>query len=340
MILYVLALALGCLALYVGGDLLVRGASDTGRAFGLSPAVIGLLFVSFGTSAPELFVSAGAALQGYGDVAAGNALGSNIVNLCLVLGLGAVLGGLPIERDIRNVQLPMMIAITLLCVAMLADGHLGRLEGGLLLGATALGMAWAVRRDGRGRVAGRALGEAANGTVEGTAAVEPGAALPYAGAAGAGVPAEDAVPGLGRSMLRLLGGILVLAVGAEGLIYGGVGLAAALGVPDAVIALTVTSVGTGLPEITATVLAALRREHALAVANVVGSNVMNLGFVLGISATLRPIGSDGIDATTFVALIGLSFVLWALAWRPGRVSRVLGGVLLGFYALYVTLLVV
>ena len=155
-----------------------------------------------------------------------------------------------------------------------------------------------------------------------------------------GRTAADAPWSMRRSLLALLGGIVVLLVGAEALIYGGVGLAAALGVPDAVIALTVTSFGTGLPEITATVLAAVRREHAMAVANVVGSNLLNLGLVLGGSALLTPIDSDGIGLSTFAVLILLSFGLWALAWRPARVSRAVGGALLLLYALYVFWLVI
>ena len=330
MLLYLLALAVGCAALYGGGDLLVRGAIGTGRALSLSPAVIGLVFVSLGTSAPELFVSAGAAWQGYGDVAAGNALGSNIVNLCLVLGLGAVLGGLPIERGIRDRQLPLMIAVTLLAVLLLGNGHLGRIEGALLLAVTAAGLWWIVSGD-RGSAASML---AASG------AEEPGGGGVGADVSrGEGTASAEEEPPLSKNLLLLAGGVVILLIGAEALIYGGVGLAGVLGVPDAVIALTVTSIGTGLPEITATVLAAVKKEHALAVANVVGSNLLNLGLVLGSSSLLTPIESGGITAATFVALVVLSFGLWALAWRPGHVSRAVGGILLGLYAVYVFALV-
>lgn len=323
MTLHLLALVVGCALLYVGGDLLVRGASAVGARFGLSPALIGLLLVSFGTSAPELFVSAGAALQGYGDVAAGNALGSNIVNLCLVLGLGALLAPLGIEQDVRVRQLPLMLVLTALAVLVLADGGLGRLEAGVLIGTATLGLAWITRRDG--------------GVTVSVAEIEPGASLGAASVVDAGPDPAAGVAGRHplRDWLPLVGGILLLMLGAEALIFGGVGLAAVLGVPDAVIALTVTSIGTGLPEITATVIAAARREHAMAIGNVVGSNIMNLGLVLGGSALLRPFESGGIDATTFVALGGFSVLVFALAWWPGRVSRPAGAALILAYVLYV-----
>ena len=138
-----------------------------------------------------------------------------------------------------------------------------------------------------------------------------------------------------RDWFALAGGVVLLLLGAEALIYGGVGLAAALGVPDAVIALTVTSIGTGLPEITATVIAAARREHAMAIGNVVGSNIMNLGLVLGGAALLRPFESGGVDLTTFASLGAFSVALFALAWWPGRVTRPVGAALILAYVLYV-----
>lgn len=320
MTLHLLAVLAGCLLLYFGGDLLVRGASVVGRQLGLSPALIGLLLVSLGTSAPELFVSGGAALQGLGDIAAGNALGSNIVNLCLVLGLGAVLAPLAIEADVRIRQLPLMLVLTAGSTLALADGGLGRVEGVLLLGTAALGLWWITRRDG----AVAAMDVAPVGGEE-----------PHA--AGGSSAASDAATAVG-GWLPLVGGVVLLLAGAEALIFGGVGLAAALGVPDAVIALTVTSIGTGLPEITATVIAAARREHAMAIGNVVGSNIMNLGLVLGGSALLRPFASGGIDGTTFVALGGFSVLLLGLAWWPGKVTRPAGIALILAYLVYVVAL--
>jgi cation:H+ antiporter len=311
MLLFILAIVGGCLALYYGGDLLLTGATAIGRKLGWSAAIVGFVLVSLGTSAPELFVSASAALQGYGDVAAGNVVGSNIVNISIVLGLGALILPLTINRSIRLHQLPLMLVMTVLGFAFLVDGHLGRVESLLLLTVAALSVWWAMRVDGVPDV---------DETM-----VEQAETLAH------------------QSMLvsaaYVTGGILLLVVGAEGLIWGGVGLANAFGVPEAVVALTVTSIGTGLPEITATVLAVARRDSDLAVGNVVGSNLLNIGLVLGVSGVIAPINSGGVGLFPLSIMLILSVLLGLLAWRPGYIARWVGGGLLASFAAYTVLLV-
>lgn len=313
-------LAIGCVALFGGGELLVRGASATGRRFGLSPTAIGLILVSLGTSAPELFVSAGAAIQGYGDIAVGNVVGSNIVNLCIVLGLAVLLADLRFEKSHRQRQLPFLLLLTLAAVALAADGRLERVEGVLLLLGALVGLAWALR--------GGSSGEAA---IRGEDQVED----PDGAASIRNVDADNSAP---RAIAVLAGGVVLLAVGAEALIVGGVGLARDLDISEAVIALTVTSIGTGLPEIVATVVAALRRHNAIAMGNVVGSNIMNLGLVLGGSAVLTPLNSSGIDRTTLTILVGLTLLVCALSWWRNTVPRFVGVLLLLAYAAYVFVL--
>lgn len=310
MILYLLAIAGGCTALYFGGDFLLKGASSIGRKLGWSAAVIGFVLISLGTSAPELFVSAGAAWKGYGDVAAGNVVGSNIVNIAIVLGLGAVILPLVINHAIRVHQLPMMAGMTLLGFLFLLDGHLGRFESLLLLLGACISVWWAMRVDGVPDLE-EALGE--------------------------DLQQVDSIS-LGHSLLLVVVGVLLLLVGAEGLIWGGVGLAAAFGVPDAVIALTVTSIGTGLPEITATVMAVARRDTDMAVGNVVGSNLLNIGLVLGVSGLIAPIDSSGVDLLPLSIMLLLTALLMVLSWRPGQVTRWVGGGLLGAFAVYTVLL--
>jgi len=306
LIIYILALVVGCVALYGGGELLIRGAGIVGKQLGLSPAIVGLLLVSLGTSAPELFVSAGAALQGYSAIAVGNVIGSNIVNLCLVLGIGASMFAMPVDRDIRNTQMPLMVLMAVLGVVLLADDQLLRWEAGMLLIVTILGLWFVTRLSKRG-----------------------------AAAMGADMEVEEIPASKWSGALFLTGGILLLMLGAESLIYGGVGLAKLLGVKESVIALTVTAIGTGLPEITATVVAVRKREHALAFGNVVGSNIMNIGLVLGVSAGLTPIREHGIDMFSIGIMLVLSFGLWIAAWKPGRIPRLMGLSLLGFYGVYV-----
>ena len=311
MFLFILAVSGGCLGLYLGGDLLLKGASAIGRKLGWSAAIIGFVLVSLGTSAPELFVSAGAALQGYGDVAAGNVVGSNIVNIAIVLGLGAMIMPLAMSHSIRVHQLPLMMTITVLGFTFLLDGEVGRFESLILLIAAMVSVWWAMRVDGVPDL-DEALGEE--------------------------VATVDQQSNL-QSVGYLTGGVLLLVAGAEGLIWGGVGLAKVFGVPEAVVALTVTSIGTGLPEITATVLAVARRDADMAVGNVVGSNLMNLGLVLGVSGLIAPINSEGVGMLPLGVMLGLSMLLALLAWRPGYIARWVGGGLLACFAAYTVLLV-
>jgi len=311
MYLYLLAIVVGCLGLYLGGNNLLKGATAIGQKLGWSAAVIGFVLVSLGTSAPELFVSAGAALQGYGDVAAGNVVGSNIVNIAIVLGMGAVIYPLVINRSIRLHQLPLMVVLTVLGFVFLIDGYLGRLESLVLLIAACGSVWWAMRVDGVPDLE-RTLGQ------EVLAARE---------------------QSIWVSAFWVGSGIILLVIGAEGLIWGGVGLAATFGVPDAVVALTVTSIGTGLPEITATVLAVARRDTDLAVGNVVGSNLLNIGLVLGVSGLIAPIDSGGVGLLPLGIMLGSTMLLVLLSWRPGYVARWMGGTLLTGFAAYTFLLV-
>lgn len=311
MFLFLLAISGGCIGLYFGGDLLLKGATSIGRKLGWSAAIIGFVLISLGTSAPELFVSAGAAWQGYGDVAAGNVVGSNIVNIAIVLGLGALIMPLVINRSIRVYQLPLMLGLTVAGGLFLVDGSLGRMEGLLLLLGAMGSIWWAMRVDGVATLE-ETLGET-------VMHAETQSAL--------------------LSSVYVLAGILLLLAGAEGLIWGGVGLAAVFGVPEAVVALTVTSIGTGLPEITATVLAVARRDTDMAVGNVVGSNLLNIGLVLGVSGLIAPISSEGVGLMPLCVMLILSVLLVGLAWRPGYVARWMGGSLLTAFVAYTALLI-
>ncbi|MBX2879793.1 MAG: calcium/sodium antiporter [Granulosicoccus sp.] len=312
MLIFISAIVGGCFGLYYGGDFLLKGATSFGRMLGWSAAVIGFVLVSLGTSAPELFVSAGAAIQGYGDVAAGNVVGSNIVNIAIVLGLGALIYPLNIQDSIRIHQLPLMLVMTITGFVFLLDGHIGRLESITLLAAASLSIWWAMRVDRSSRI------------------------RPDSKETKSELAPE---PSILRSAGYVVAGVLLLVIGAEGLIWGGVGLAAVFGVPEAVVALTVTSVGTGLPEITATVLAVARRDTDMAVGNVVGSNLLNLGFVLGVSGIIAPIDSSGVSLLPLGVMLGLSLLLAVLAWRPRQIARWVGGTLLASFAAYTVLLV-
>ena len=309
----VLLLILGGVFLYAGGDFLLRGSCAIGRQLGWSPVLIGLVLVSFGTSAPELFVSAGAALQDHGDIAVGNVVGSNILNILLVLGLAVCLVPLTVDKSLRSSQFPLMVGITAVAIWLIRDGSLSRLDGLILVLLALVSILVGFRSNAQ-------LGK----DQEHQAAV-----------------AEHDTIGTGKALAFILVGVIGLAIGAQAMITGGVGIATALGVPEAIIAMTITAFGTSFPEIAATILAAARRQVDMAVGNVVGSNIFNLGWVLGISSLLKPIGDISIGTGPLTILMLCTLAVALLAWKPGHFPRWAGVVMLllyGGYTMYLTAL--
>ncbi len=304
-----LALLAGCLLLYKGGDWLLEGVIDFGNHLQWPKAITGLLLVSLGTSAPELFVSLGAAVQGQGAIAAGNVLGSNIINIAIVLGMAATVGSLHVERLLQN-QLVALMIISAAAALILLNGQVTRLEGSLLLGILCISFAYAFRSNIAQSTVSSSINEA---TV-----------------------LENSIR---KSTLLTLGGIMVLVVGAEAMIWGGVALADQLGIEKSVVALTVTALGTSLPEIAATIVAISRREPALAIGNVIGSNLMNIGQVLGLSALIAPLGNVNIDLLSMAFFLTLTFLVFIKCYWLNRISRWFGVLLLLSYGGYVVLIV-
>jgi cation:H+ antiporter len=255
----------GLAVLVVGGELVVRGASRLAIGFGISPVVIGLTVVAFGTSSPELAVSLGSTLQGSPDVAVGNVLGSNVYNILLVLGLAALVRPLVVEQQLVIVDVPLVIGASVLLWVLALDGSIGMAEGAvfvaLLAGYTVLSI-----RAGRHEPA--AIEE------EYRAAVAPPG------------PASSR----SRDVLLLVVGIGALAGGAQALVTGATSVAQALGIPELVIGLTVVAIGTSLPEVVTSLVAAIRGQRDLAVGNVIGSNLFNILGVLGVTALVAPGG--------------------------------------------------
>ena len=340
MILNIVLLVVGCALLYYGGDLLIRGAVGIGQRLNLPPSIVGLVFVSLGTSAPELAVSLGAAVQGLGDIAAGNVVGSNMVNVTIVLGLAASIHMLPVERQLARRDLPLLSLLTLVAVFMLHDGRLERLEAFILVVLMGLTVMHAIRSspsvsDGDKDPDGSAPAAAGS---EGASADQPDddAQVPADNASPQAVQSDDVAPPdtTGKSVLFIIAGMVLLVIGAEALIYSAEAMARALGIPDAVIALTLTSIGTGIPEITATLIASLKGEHDIALGNVVGSNLLNIGLVLGLSGLVTPIDSAGVNWVPLSAMLGSTLLLWLIAVWRGRIARGVGVALLMIYVLY------
>jgi cation:H+ antiporter len=290
----------GLVILIAGGEGLVRGASGIARHFKLSPMVIGLTIVGFGTSAPELLVSVQAALDGQPGLALGNAIGSNIANILLILGVSAVIAPLviPGRRMLRD--LGFMLGSALLFWGMLLDGEVSRLDGVILLAGLALFLGLAFL----------------NG----------------------GAEHEDTTPVLAQPLAwaLTLGGLVAMVIGARLLVGSASAIARDFGVSEAVIGLTIVAIGTSLPELTTSVIAALRKQTDIAVGNVVGSNVFNLLGILGMTAVITPIDAAPRFAQTDMVWVTVATLgLVAVALTLGRLPRVAGLALLAAYGSYI-----
>lgn len=302
-------IAIGLIVLVFGAELLVRGAAGLAARFGVPPLVIGLTVVAFGTSAPELAVSVGSSLDGQAELALGNVIGSNIFNVLFILGACALVAPLAVAEPLIRRDVPMMIIVSLLVLAMAADGQFGRLEGLLLLGGLVGFTVWQFR-------AGRQSGEA---TVE----------APSGGR-------------LWRDPLLVAVGLTLLVFGARLLLEGAVTLAQQLGVSELVIGLTIVAAGTSLPEVATSLLASVRGQRDIAVGNVIGSSIFNLLGVLGAAVIVAP---EALAVSRQVLLFDLPVMLAvAVACLPvfftgHRVSRWEGAVFLGFYLLYTSYIV-
>ncbi|TAH51244.1 MAG: calcium/sodium antiporter [Betaproteobacteria bacterium] len=314
---------IGLVALIAGAELLVRGASRLALAMGISPLVVGLTVVAFGTSSPELSVSVQSAWSGQVDIALGNVVGSNIFNVLFILGLSALITPLLVHEQLVRREVPVMIGVSLLLWALAADGAIGRLDGivlaGLLTGYTVV-LIRASRRD-----------TAQGATADGTIADAP----PQGDPAGAG----------GHWALQvgfIAAGLALLVLGSNWLVEAAVGFARALGVSELVIGLTLIAAGTSLPEVATSITAALRGERDIAVGNVVGSNVFNILGVLGVSAIVSP---AGLDVAPSMPVFDLPvMVAVALACLPvfftGRViARWEGALFFAYYLAYTAYLI-
>jgi cation:H+ antiporter len=304
----------GLALLFAGAELLVRGASRLALGLGISPLVVGLTVVAFGTSTPELAVSVRAALDGASgaDLAVGNVVGSNTANVLLILGLSAVIAPLAISSQLVRLDVPIMVGCSLLLLGLAADGAVGRTEGALLLAAIVAYTGFAIVQSRR---------EAAG-----------------SGAAPGG-------PRGGRWLLAqaglVLAGLVGLMVGARWLVGGATALAQALGVGELVIGLTVVAVGTSLPELATSALAAWRGERDIAVGNVVGSNIFNILCVLGTSALVAPGAlavSDQARTFDLPVMLAAAALCAPIFFTGSRMSRLEGVAFLAFYGIYLAFL--
>lgn len=300
----------GCGALYFGAEWLVRGAARIAASLGVSPLVVGLTLVSLGTSAPELVVGAFAALEGETGLLFGNVMGSNLANIGLILGTVAVIRPLAVADRMVTRDVPIMLLISLCTLPLLLDRRVDRTEGLILMALLVVYVAFTFYT--------------ADDEEDLPDIADPVAADPEGDAA----RVHALTANLGWVALGALG----LGFGGKAIVEGASYLASALGVSAEVIGLTVVAVGTSLPELVTSVVAAARQQADIAVGNIVGSNVFNLTAVLGVATLVREFPVDPtVLSLQLPAVLAISFLLWPIAWSRRRVSRAEGVLLLVVY---------
>lgn len=301
-----LLILIGFVLLYFGAEWLVKGASSLALKAGISPLIVGLTVVAFGTSAPELVVSTLASLRGAGDLALGNVIGSNIFNIAVILGIASIITPMKIHKQVLKIDVPVMIVATGLLLVFLSDFKITRGEGVLLTAGIILYLFWS------GYIARKEKQD-----------VE--------------------LPKNGKLKFHLdiiwaLTGIILLVLGSHFLVTGAVTLARMWGISEAIIGLTIVATGTSLPELATSVVAGIKKEADIAVGNIIGSNIFNILAILGISSLIAPIQSNGI--TTYDLLFTVISVLLLTLFLFGKMllRRWHGVALLSLYTVYIVVI--
>ena len=295
---------IGLVLLYYGAEFLVKGGSSIALKLKISPLVIGLTLVAYATSAPELVVSVDAALKGVGDISIGNVVGSNICNIALILGICAMITPLTVNKKLLKFDIFLMIAASVLLLIFYAvTGGVNRIEAALLLAiclSYTVGSIYSSRR-------------------ENTAAAETANEVPTTQYA------------LWLAIVFVIGGLAALVGGAKLFVNAAIAMAQACGVSDAVIGLTVVAVGTSLPELATSMVAAIKKEQDIAIGNVIGSNIFNILAILGIAPLICPIQTNDISYVDMFLMLGLGIVLYPVMRTGMKINRLEGAFLLIIY---------
>jgi cation:H+ antiporter len=311
------AIAFGLALLVWSADRFVEGSAATARYFGMPPLLIGMVIVGFGTSAPEMVVSALAASQGNPGIALGNAYGSNIANIGLILGVTALLSPIAVHSQVLRKELPILTAITALAAYQIWDGELTRIDALVLLAVFGGLLAWTIWQGLRQRA--DVLADEMEQEL-----------------------AEHAMP-IKRALFWLVIGLILLIVSSRILVWGAVEIARGFGVSDLIIGLTIVAIGTSLPELAASVIATRKGEHDIALGNIIGSNFFNTLAVVGIAGVIHPmaVAQEVFSRDVLImAALTVSLFVFGYGFRgPGRINRFEGAVLLASYIGYTTYLV-
>ncbi len=313
-LLSVMAIIIGFGLLVWGAERFVHGAAAIAKNFGVPPLIIGLTVVGIGTSAPEILISMVAAYEGNPALAVGNALGSNITNIALVLGITALVMPLTVKSETLRREYPIMFTVMLLALALVMDGHLGQIDGLILISGLFVMLYWMIQ----------------------TAKKQKRDPMEK--------EFEQEIPKITtqKAFLWFFIGLVLLIISSRGLVWGSVNIAKAAGISDLVIGLTIVAIGTSLPELAASIMSALKKEHDIAIGNIIGSNMFNMLVVFGIPGLMSPhIIDSAILSRDFPFMIVLSIALFIMAYGfkgEGRINRFEGSLLLGGYVTYMVVL--
>lgn len=316
MLMPVLAVLAGLVVLVWSADRFVEGAAATAKHLGMSPLLIGMVIMGFGTSAPEMVVSVMAAMDGKPGIALGNAYGSNIANIALILGLTALIAPILVHSQVIRRELPILLAVTAIAAFQVYDGEITRVEAIVLLVLLVVLLGWNIYQGRRGQV------DPLGGEVEQELAAHP-------------MPMK-------KALMWVAIGLLLLVVSSRLLVWGAVDIAQFFGVSDLVIGLTVVAIGTSLPELASSIAALRKGEHDMALGNVIGSNLFNTLAVVGLAGAIHPMAVEPEVFTRDMLVMGvltLGLFVFAYGFRgPGRINRIEGGVLLAAFITYTTYL--
>ncbi len=293
----------GILLLYLGAELLVRGSVALSQKFRVTPLLIGLIVIGLGTSSPELVVSIEATLIGSGEIAVGNIVGSNISNLALILGLAALFHPIRASKELLGREVPVMIAVSVLMTLLLWNGVLSRFNGLILLAGLVVYLVLTIRNNITPAISGQDLAYRQYRTP--------------------------------TVILATVAGLGILILGAHLMIDGATGIARTYAIPEGVIGLTIVAVGTSLPELATAVVAALRRQGELILGALIGSNILNILFVLGVTGTVRAVHLTDIMQDDLVIMTVLALLMIPVIRTGYVVSRLEGGLLLAAYCGYI-----
>ncbi len=308
MVMMVFLLIIGGVLLYFGAELLVKGSANLAMRCGVSALVAGLTIVAFGTSAPEMVVSIKAGLDGLGGIAVGNVVGSNIFNIAVILGLTSIIRPLKVHLNVLRIDTPVMLAASVLLMVILNDLHVSRVEGAFLFAGIITYVVFTV-------ITARSAGETK-----------------------ADFPLEQLIPekkvNAGLDIIFVICGLGLLVFGSRFFVDGAVGLARVIGVSEAVIGLTIVALGTSLPELATSVIAAIKKEEDIAIGNIIGSNIFNILAILGLSSTITPLDATGVGRISLYFMLGTAVLLMPFMRTGFVLNRIEGMLLLAIYGGY------